>query len=370
MDRGEFDERVNRHYEKIQEYVVALASAGTTFYYMNEAYEEAKQAVIASGAFGVNAAGNVQAGWYDFDPQPFSEEEAKGTRGMAAGGVAGIGAAIGAPVAAWTLVGTLGTASTGAAIGGLSGAAASSATAAWFGGGSLAAGGLGMAAAPFILTGIGAIAGLGVLGATAAIVARDRSRRNQESMDEAILKMNLAEERMTANQEWLSKRQEDAAQIIKRLIKTTAILEYLHGLGNSGSPSNSSAYVTNVVEAMLQAEDLAQKIRKGLPYDNDRIYLKRPSTVTSIKSIHSEQDSLHIIWDDPDDGESEINGYRVEYNKDGFLRDGESKKKFRDRPEITLEELSPRSEYEFTITARNPIGWGEESEEFKAQTQG
>lgn len=370
MDREAFDKRVNQHYEKAQEYVVTLASAGTTFYYMNEAYEEAKQAVIASGAFGVNAAGNVQAGWYDFDPQRFSKEGAKGAMGMAAGGVVGIGAAVGTPVAAWTLVGTFGTASTGAAIGGLSGAAASSATAAWFGGGSLAAGGLGMAAAPFMLTGIGAIAGLGVLGATAAIVVRDRSRRNQESMDEAILIMDLAEERMETNQEWLSKRQEDAAQIIKRLIKTTAILEYLHGLSNSCSPSNSSDYVTNVVEAMLQAEDLAQKLRKGLPYDNDRIYIERPGTVTSIKSIHAEPNSLHIVWEDPDDGESEINGYRVEYNRDGFLRDGESKKKFTDEPEITLEGLSPRSEYEYTITARNPIGWGEESEEFKAQTTG
>ena len=157
MDREEFDERVNRHYEKAQEYVECLASARTTFHSMAHAYEEAIQTLIKVGALGVNQSGNIIAGWYNFggqDPQRVSQQAAQRGVGLA-GGAASIAAALGAPAAAWTLVGTFGTASTGAAIGGLSGAAASGATAAWFGGGSLAVGGLGMAAAPFALTGIG-----------------------------------------------------------------------------------------------------------------------------------------------------------------------------------------------------------------------
>ncbi len=65
---------------------------------------------------------------------------------------ASMGAAAGQSAVA--LVGLFGTASTGTAIGGLSGAAAWNATLAWLGGGSLAAGGGGMALGAWILGGI------------------------------------------------------------------------------------------------------------------------------------------------------------------------------------------------------------------------
>jgi hypothetical protein len=61
--------------------------------------------------------------------------------GAAGAAATGAATAVGVPA----LVGAVGTASTGAAISGLSGAAASSATMAWLGGGSLAAGGGGVA---------------------------------------------------------------------------------------------------------------------------------------------------------------------------------------------------------------------------------
>lgn len=59
-----------------------------------------------------------------------------------------------AGLATYGSVGLLGTASTGTAIGTLSGAAATNATLAWLGGGSLAAGGLGMAGGTAVLGGI------------------------------------------------------------------------------------------------------------------------------------------------------------------------------------------------------------------------
>lgn len=75
--------------------------------------------------------------------------------GIGAGSVAG-GAGVGALTAlgAYGLVGALGTASTGTAIGTLSGIAASNATLAWLGGGALAAGGLGIAGGTAVLGGI------------------------------------------------------------------------------------------------------------------------------------------------------------------------------------------------------------------------
>jgi hypothetical protein len=82
---------------------------------------------------------------------------------LALGG--GAGALGGAVVAggAWGLAGLVGTASTGTAIGTLSGVAASNATLAWLGGGTLAAGGTGVAGGMVVLCGV-ALAPLAVVG--------------------------------------------------------------------------------------------------------------------------------------------------------------------------------------------------------------
>ena len=80
--------------------------------------------------------------------------------GLASGALAGAITAFGAYGAA----GALATASTGTAIASLSGAAATNATLAFFGGGSLAAGGLGMAGGTAVLGGLVAGPALAVLG--------------------------------------------------------------------------------------------------------------------------------------------------------------------------------------------------------------
>lgn len=70
-----------------------------------------------------------------------------------AGSIAGGSLAVGS----WALVTAFGSASTGAAISGLTGVAATNATLAWFGGGALAAGGAGMAGGAAVLGGLFAI---------------------------------------------------------------------------------------------------------------------------------------------------------------------------------------------------------------------
>ncbi len=69
---------------------------------------------------------------------------------------AGFGGALGGATAvgAWAVVSMVGSASTGAALSGLSGVAAYNATLAWFGGGALAAGGAGMSGGMMVLGGI------------------------------------------------------------------------------------------------------------------------------------------------------------------------------------------------------------------------
>lgn len=70
----------------------------------------------------------------------------------AAGGALGVGVATLGPTAAMGVATTFGVASTGTAISSLSGAAATNAALAWLGGGTLAAGGGGMAAGQLLLT--------------------------------------------------------------------------------------------------------------------------------------------------------------------------------------------------------------------------
>ena len=109
-----------------------------------------------------------------------------GGLGGAATGTAGGFAAAGATVAA---IKTFGTASTGAAIIGLKGAAATNATLAALGGGSLAAGGGGMALGSAILG--GATLGVGLL--VGGIIFNVTGKKLSEKADEAWAQMKKAE---------------------------------------------------------------------------------------------------------------------------------------------------------------------------------
>lgn len=111
--------------------------------------------------------------------------------GLGASAVGGALAAMGA----YGAVGTLATASTGAAITGLSGVAATNATLAWLGGGSLAAGGFGMAGGMVALGGIvlgPALAIGGFMLASKAEEALTEARRYEAKVDEACEKINIA----------------------------------------------------------------------------------------------------------------------------------------------------------------------------------
>lgn len=111
------------------------------------------------------------------------------------GAVAGSASAL-AGLAAYGSVGLLGTASTGTAIAGLSGAAATNATLAWLGGGSLAAGGFGMAGGAAVLGGIVAAPVLlvgGLMMASKAEEAKERALSNRHDAQIAATAMEEAE---------------------------------------------------------------------------------------------------------------------------------------------------------------------------------
>lgn len=101
--------------------------------------------------------------------------------GLASGAMAGAITAFGAYGAA----GVLATASTGTAIASLSGAAATNATLAFFGGGSLAAGGLGMAGGSAVLGGLVAGPALAVLGLVVGANAEANKNRAYSNLAKA-----------------------------------------------------------------------------------------------------------------------------------------------------------------------------------------
>ncbi|MCK0538658.1 hypothetical protein [Alcanivorax quisquiliarum] len=111
------------------------------------------------------------------------------------GGIAALGSGGLVGLAAYGGVGFLGSASTGAAISGLSGVAATNATLAWFGFGSIASGGLGVAGGTAILGGIVAgpvLAVGGMMAAAKAAEAAENARANHKKAQLAISEMNLA----------------------------------------------------------------------------------------------------------------------------------------------------------------------------------
>ncbi|MCW1360168.1 hypothetical protein OLQ22_03040 [Campylobacter jejuni] len=121
----------------------------------------------------------------------FTRESVVSFTELAGGGIASLGVGALAGIGAYGSVGMLASASTGTAIASLSGAAATNATLAWLGGGSLAAGGLGMAGGMAVLGGIVAAPVLAVSGSLYA-------KMGEKALDDA--RSNLAKVKVTAQE--------------------------------------------------------------------------------------------------------------------------------------------------------------------------
>lgn len=148
--------------------------------------------------------------------------------GLTNSGIAGVSTAAGV----YGLVGTLGTASTGTAIGTLSGAAAKSATLAWLGGGSLAAGGGGVAAGTMVLGGL--VVGPALL--VAGFFASSKAEKVETKVAKRVAKMGVAEAKL--------KQQMAVVKIVLSRVDevhkaTDEVDQALQHLLDRGSPANS-----------------------------------------------------------------------------------------------------------------------------------
>ena len=138
-----------------------------------------------------------------------AESFAKGTlSGTIAGGAVAFGA--------YGAAGALATASTGTAIAGLSGAAATNATLAFFGGGSLAAGGLGVAGGMAVLGGVVAGPAMAIMGAVMGAKASenlDNAYSNLAKVKEAEAEVNA----MVSACNGISRRADAFMRVLTRL---------------------------------------------------------------------------------------------------------------------------------------------------------
>lgn len=136
-------------------------------------------------------------------------------KGIGSGAVGGALAALGA----YGSVGMLATASTGTAIGTLSGAAATNATLAWLGGGSLAAGGFGVAGGMVALGGIALAPVLAIGGfwmASKAEEALTKAYEYSDQVDKAVEKMKVVEATLTGLRSAAAEQVGAITELVKR----------------------------------------------------------------------------------------------------------------------------------------------------------
>ncbi|MFL9684556.1 hypothetical protein [Streptomyces sp. KL110A] len=142
-------------------------------------------------------------------------------RGAAAGGAAGVAVGGAAAYGAFTAAALFGTASTGAAISTLSGVAATNATLALLGGGTLAAGGAGMAGGVLLLTGMVAAPAAALAAAGFYVLRKRRTKKEEERLRAEV---ETAEAAMDQSQQGFD-------VMIDVLDRATATMEYVsvHG---------------------------------------------------------------------------------------------------------------------------------------------
>lgn len=178
--------------------------------------------------------------------------------GVTAGAAGGALTAIGAYGAAQAFA----AASTGTAIASLSGAAATNATLAFFGGGSLAAGGLGMAGGMMVLGGL-------VAGPALLVMGLITGAKSQEKLDQALINKAQAEEIMEA----LNTASDQCSAIRRRAYLFYSLLAHLD---------------TYLLPLVWQMEDII--VKEGTDYrtyspESKKVIMAAASNAGSVKAV-------------------------------------------------------------------------------------
>lgn len=180
------------------------------------------------------------------------------------------GAGTGASALATGLVTSLATASTGTAISGLSGAAAQSAMLAWLGGGSLAAGGGGMAIGSVVLGGI-AVAPAVVIGGF-VLAAQGEKAVTKATEYEADVKNKIAQANLViAFLHRAETRADELQHVMRRLdARVSTVLDELFAMVDEFDDRND-AHVGRLSTAMLLCKALSELLHVKVFNDENEI---------------------------------------------------------------------------------------------------
>lgn len=217
-------------------------------------------------------------GGYKFDERinaSVNEAEVEGGDALKSGlqSTAGLATSL----AGYGAVGVLGTASTGTAIGGLSGAAATNATLAWFGGGALSAGGGGVALGTTVLGGI--------VAAPLFFVAADfanthyTKKLKQSALEEKRISKELSE--FTASSVLaiaISSRIENKVDLLSFISERADYICHTLSRGNDGTIFEWDVLIDALTSNLIELEKATHSAVK-FPLLNDENTLAQPMSI-------------------------------------------------------------------------------------------
>ena len=259
-----FQKAREKYENRIEKFDHVAVSACSRFEELEVAWNEAKTAIIDSGALTIDPQGNLSWGWFkptDLPKDPAASADAAKT---VSGALPSIVAFIGAPATTWTLVGLFGTAGTGIAISSLSGAAFTAATAAWLGRlGISGITGLGMRAAPAVLGGIGLVISLPIQVAIGAKVAGDRERKTIGQIEDTSRVINVRHTMMDKMQPWLEDLGSQAREQNLQLLRGTAQFQAVLTIHDKDATETKDA-VNNLLQMLVNARELCSAMKQAM----------------------------------------------------------------------------------------------------------
>ena len=272
---AEFHQQQERYKKRADRFTQAAANSCTRFEELNGAWEEAKAGIIQSGALTVDPQGNLSWGWFQPADLPADPSAPVDTAKTVSGALPGMVTLIGAPATAWTLVGLFGAAGTGVAISSLSGAAFTTATAAWFGRlGIAGATGLGMRAAPAVLGGIGLVVSLPIQVAVGAKVAGNRERKAISQISETSRVIRLRYSILNEIQPRIEELGNEARDQNLRLLRANAELQAILNLYEQGSEQAKDS-INEILQMLVQSRELCSRMKQTME-DNENRFRDNP----------------------------------------------------------------------------------------------
>ena len=249
----------------------AAVSACSRFEELEQAWNEAKTAIIESGALTVDPQGNLSWGWYQ-PKDPAAPADAAKT---ISGSLPGLAAFIGAPATTGTLVGLFGTAGTGIGISSLSGAAFTAATAAWLGRmGISGITGLGMRAAPAVLGGIGLAISLPIQVAIGAKVAGNRERKTisqiKDTTQVIATRHTIIDEMQPRLEDLGSQAREQNLQLLRGTAQRQAVLNI-----HDKDATETKDAVNNLLQMLVSGRELCSEMKQAMD-DTERRFRLNP----------------------------------------------------------------------------------------------